>query len=164
MKNYLIINLMILKKTWKLINSLLNKTTRDSKSNIFKIDSVLTNNKTTIVNSFNKYFSEIGPSLAQNIPSTNAGSSLCNSIDLLKDSIALIPTDCYEVESVIRNIKSSASSGVDMIPIAAIKSVSKTLAPILATLINHSFLREYFQMLLKFPKSPLYLRQGTNLY
>src|SRR6266516_301111 len=162
MKNYLIINLMILKKTWKLINSLLNKTTRDSKSNIFKIDSVLTNNKTTIVNSFNKYFSEIGPSLAQNIPSTNAGSSLCNSIDLLKDSIALIPTDCYEVESVIRNIKSSASSGVDMIPIAAIKSVSKTLAPILATLINHSFSKGIFPDALKISKITPILKTGAK--
>ena len=151
-----------IKKTWKLINSLLNKTTIDSKSNFFKIDGVLTNNKSTIVDSFNKYFSEIGPSLAQNIPSTNTGSSLCNNIEFLKGSMALIPTDCYEVESVIRNIKTSASCGVDMVPIAAIKCVSKTLAPILATLINHSFSKGIFPDALKISKITPILKMGDK--
>ena len=50
-----------IRQTWKLINSILKRDTRDASPSIFMINNVLTRDKNEIVKAFNQYFTEIGP-------------------------------------------------------------------------------------------------------
>ena len=128
------------RKTWKLINSLLNKNHKDVMTNIFRIDNVATKDSNVIVNAFNKYFVEIGPRLAEKIPPPKKN-CIRNCAPSIKDSLAITPTDACEISNIISSIKNSSACGVDEIPISVIKSVSECISPILASLINHSTLR-----------------------
>ena len=58
-----------MKKTWQNIKSILNKAKPKSKfPDFFKINGSIENNPSVIANEFNKYFTEIGPKLAEEIP------------------------------------------------------------------------------------------------
>ena len=82
----------------------------------------------------------------------------------MRDSLALLPTDAHEVANIITSAKLSSSCGPDQIPIAVIKSVSNIIAPILATLINHSFSMGIFPNSLKNAKiTPVYENGDKSL-
>ena len=55
------------RNTWKLINTILNKTNKDDLPHSFSLDAVNTTDKNLIVNMFNKYFVHLGSNLAKNI-------------------------------------------------------------------------------------------------
>src|SRR3989442_3289538 len=150
-----------IRQTWKIINSLLSKPSNDLKTSIFNIDGVLTNNKNIIVNSFNKFFTDIGPTLAKKIPVVKSDFK-CESENFVRDTLALFPTNHHEVADVIRNIKASSSCGTDQIPVTVIKSVSNIISPILATLINHSFSMGVFPDALKIAKITPILKSGDQ--
>ena len=137
------------RQTWKVINSLLNKSCKGVKNNIFKIGDILTKDDTLIVNAFNNYFVNLGPHLAQKIPPIHKTHLKTKHTPHIKDSIGVSQTDQHEVNTIIMNIKPSSSSGIDHIPITVIKSVAKEISPILASLINHSFLTGVFPDALK---------------
>src|SRR3989442_14857576 len=70
------------RKTWSLINSLLNKTSHQLLSQVFNINHVPTLDNSLIVNAFNKYFVEIGTQLASKIPHHNPTSSQTHSTSI----------------------------------------------------------------------------------
>ncbi len=144
------------RKTWKLINSLINKDTKSNMSHIFKINNQVTNDKNVIVNMFNKYFVEIGPHLADKIPPSK-NTQLLKGITSNKNSMVIGPTDHREVENIISSLKNTSSCGVDHIPVTAIKAVSEYISPMLASLINHSIDKGIFPDALKIAKIlPIY--------
>ena len=104
-----------IKQTWKLINNLLNKNISSPRPSIFNINGITTNDKTTIVNSFNQYFAEVGPSLAAKIPQMSFVHQT-NYPNVTQNSMVLLPTDSSEVNSVILNLKNKSSCGLDQIP------------------------------------------------
>ena len=59
------------KDSWKYINELLNRKQNTSAISQLKIDGQIVTGPKNVANEFNKYFCEIGPRLAQNIPSNN---------------------------------------------------------------------------------------------
>ena len=59
------------KKTWEIINKLLNKMKIDNYECEFKYKNVKTNNKNEITNYFCEYFTNIGPELASKIQRSN---------------------------------------------------------------------------------------------
>ena len=147
-----------IRKTWKLINQVINKNNKSSNSHIsLKIAGVTSQNESEIVNSFNDFFVNIGPNLASKIISPSGGGSVVNTIPLIRDSISVMPSDSYEVKAIIASIKESSSCGVDSIPIAAIKSVSDVISPVLSSLINLSITSGIFPDALKVAKvTPIY--------
>src|SRR6266516_2360945 len=95
------------KQIWKIINSLLNKNATNPMRRIFNIEvnGALISDKTTIVNSFNQYFAEVGSKLASKIPLTTLDLNR-NCLNVVPNSIILLPTDFTEVCScVISNLK-----------------------------------------------------------
>ena len=60
-----------LKKTWKTINELINKSKQQSTIPEIKIDSVEITDPITITNAFNKHFVEMEDRLSTNIPQSN---------------------------------------------------------------------------------------------
>ena len=143
-----------IRKTWKLINQLLNKNNNSCNKNpIFNIDNTLSQDKSAIVQAFNNYFTNIGNSLASKIPpSMDANKNSNKTVPSTKSSLALIPTNPYEINSIIKSIKNSSACGVDNIPITVIKHVSDSISPVLSSLINLSFESGSFPDALKIAK------------
>ena len=150
-----------IRKTWKLINILLNKSNPIKKTGFFKINNTLTANKQSIATAFNDYFTNIGPNLAKTIPINNQNST--NSLSYLhRDSMVLYPMDAYEIRNIICNMESKSSCGIDQIPISIIKSVADQISPALASIINNSFNSGSFPDALKFVKITPILTDGDK--
>ena len=149
------------RKTWKIINSLLNNHSSQKLSHIFQLNNTTTCDKKVIVNLFNDYFVNLGSNLAKEIPPSKRN-HLLEGIPHVKESLVLFPTDANEIANVILSIKNTASCGSDQISVAAIKTVSNVISPLLVILINYSIDKGIFPDALKIAKIlPIY-KIGDN--
>jgi len=145
-----------MRKTWKTINTAMNNGRDTSLPLNLVIDNKLTNDPLTIVNELNKYFVNIGSTLANKIPVVNK--SIYDYLPSSKpESMALYPTDEYEVLKLISELKDVSSPGLDEIPTNIVKFASKHILSTLVKLINCSFARGIFPSNLKIAKViPIY--------
>jgi hypothetical protein len=104
-----------------------------------------------IADGFNKYFVNIGPDLAKNIPSstTDVGDFLPPST---LSSMSLDSVTVDEVSSIIRSLKLNASPGLDEIPATVIKFACTYISKPITCLINSSFRHGVFPDVLKMAK------------
>ena len=127
------------KKTWELINHLMNRGGRHSfPCAFFNTNGQILTSPTEIANSFNAYFSNIGNELAKKITPNNLDfrTYLKGSVP---NSMFLSPVTSAEIISISKTIKSSHSTDCDGID-PTLASISVPLiAHILASLINCSF-------------------------
>ena len=72
------------------------------------------------------------PRLAEKI-SQPVNTMTRNHFPHINDSIALSTTDPVEIKNIVSSIKNSSACGIDGIPISVIKSVSKSISPILSS-------------------------------
>ena len=123
------------KKTWDLINHLMNRGSRHSlPCAFFNTNGQILTSPKEIANSFNAYFSNIGNELAKKITPNNLDFRT-----YLKYSMFLSPVTSEEIISISKTIKSSHSTDCDGID-PTLASISVPLiAHILASLINCSF-------------------------
>jgi hypothetical protein len=143
-----------IKKTWQCINSILNKSCKTSMQypNSFIINDKNVENCSEIVNHFNKYFTEIGPNLANaiNLPDNQS----------FKDYLIPIETPAFEFKSVTPNdiimviddLKSKISSGQDRISNRLMKHIKVELSIPISNLINQSIKTGVFPNQLKIAK------------
>ena len=136
-------------KSWKIIKEIVGKNKNTSKSSLkFKINGTLTNDNHVICNSFNDYFVQVGPQLANTIVSH------VNPLSYVKcnmNSIFLPYISEYEITQNINSLKNS-SAGWDLIPtIIAKRSIKFYIKP-LTRLINSSFQSGIFPEDLKLAK------------
>lgn len=134
-------------KVWKLINEI---TEEDYNRNTPSISIANGNGSTTddpaqVASILNKYFTNVGPSLQENIPSdsTPMPEKINNS------SLFLSPVTDTEVASLIKQLKSKSANGLDDISTEALKSVSDSITPVLTHLINTCFEKSKFPQQLK---------------
>ena len=108
---------------------MINKKKTSTVSSKFIVNnSVITDNK-SVANEFNTFFTIIGPTLANNIPSTNLSATNYIRQGTLEDSTFLNPTSEEEIRNIIKLLKSS--SGWDDISSKIIKiSYSPLLKPL----------------------------------
>lgn len=125
-----------LKKSWSLIKEVINKKQKAGISNKFCIEGHMTSDPSKIANAFNKFYINIGPSLAKNIPNTNIHTNTFLSHPN-SSSMFLTNTDCYEIETIIKNFK-MASPGWDDISSKVVKSSYQHFLEPLAHLLNLS--------------------------
>ena len=92
-----------------------------------------------IANSFNEYFSSIGPSLSENIDVSGLDKSydeyLTNSVDT---QFSFTPISESETLKIIKNLKNKSSYGVDGISNVLLKSISNEIVNPLTLIINQS--------------------------
>src|SRR3989442_13627784 len=97
------------RQTWKLINSILKRDNHEPSPSIFKINNVLSRDKTEIVRAFNQYFTEIGPRLAEKVlPPLNKNAKV--HFPSLQGSIAMSWTGAG-IRELISGLKNSDGSG-----------------------------------------------------
>ena len=107
------------RKTWKLLNSLLNKPTKTTAINVIKKDADIIKNRKCIAENFNAHFIEMEPKFARGILYTTISPTtfLKHTINVLK--FKYISTEC--VVATINDIPSKKASGLDRILCKVIK-------------------------------------------
>ena len=141
-----------IKGTWKLINEVINnKNTKRVLPSQFKIDEKVVSDPKEIADKFCKYFTNIGISLANKIPSTDK--SFRTSLGMsIRETIWLKPVTHAELEYVCMTFKSAKAPGFDNIPMHIIKNSFKYISNPLLHLINLSFSKGIFPDQLKIAK------------
>ena len=136
-----------IKKTWSCINSILkgNKN-KHIPSQILINDKLITNSK-NICDCFNSYFTNLGTNLSKGITSST---NPLNPVIFLHHSLFFTPSNQFEIEKIINNIKIT-SPGYDMHP-KIIKQISMIIAMPLSHIINCSLISGIVPSKLKIAK------------
>ena len=146
-----------MKQTWKHINQVLQSKRKENNfPNKFTLNGLTITNKQEIADAFNKYFVDIGPELANKIPTdTIQNPNSMPNLDL-RDTFFLTPTTENEIYSIINNLKPKTSTGIDEISCKLIKQ-SCNIIPALTYIINLSMERGHVPEDMKLAKViPIY--------
>lgn len=126
------------------------------------IDGELINDANQIAQKFNLYFSTIAD---QTLKRNNISLSQVVEINVpapVTFLTVLTPTTNEEVLSIIKNMKSSNSTGIDGISAKLLKQCEQAICLPLATIINKSFTEGIFPSKLKLSKTYPLLKQGSK--
>jgi hypothetical protein len=110
-----------LRLTWKLLNSITNKSNGCSFHDTFQCEGVSTSDKYIIVDKFNDYFVKIGSQLAANVASSSKEFSSYLKLQA-SNSFSLYLSDPVEVCNIICSLKDKCSAGFDSIPVNIMKA------------------------------------------
>jgi hypothetical protein len=132
------------KKLWGVMNELIGKckNKRDS-INYINIEGIKTYNKEIIANAFCKYFNNVGPSLANEIPNP-AHDHTYYITNNIPNTIFLNPTDKNEIEKIILKLKNSSSHGHDNISNKYLKLFKSQISAPLEIIFNKSLTEGVF--------------------
>ena len=137
-----------IKKTWSYINSILKGyKNKHFPSQILINDKLITNSK-DICDCFNSYFTNLGTNLTKGIPSST---NPLNNVNFLHHSVFFTPTNHFEIEKIINNLKIT-SPGYDDIHPKIIKQISMIIAMPLSHIINCSLISGIVPSKLKIAK------------
>jgi hypothetical protein len=136
-------------KSWKLIKEIINRHKFKQKQSRFSINGKIVSDHKYIAESFNKYYVNVGNSLAEKIEHTDV-----RPLSYLKynsPTIFLEQVDAQEVENIIKNLKDS-SPGWDEIPASVIKKVTHFLVNPLTYICNLSLITGIVPLEMKIAK------------
>ena len=126
-----------IKNTWLTIKQIINKHS-DTKAfpKYFLIENTKITDPVQIANSFNRYFIEIGPSLAAkiNAPPNKSFEMYLNLP--ARNNLIFQSVETKTVEEIICKLKPKSSCGIDRISNKLIKSINTEIKEILALIIN----------------------------
>ena len=127
----------------------MNKTT-DKTSNIHTIKHKDTSwdTETGIAKAFCDYFTNVGPSYAENIPNPKKHYTQYMG-NTNPNSLFMNPTDTQEILNIIKNMKPKTSSGHDNINAKMLKEVQNEIKEPLCVLMNKSLLNGIFPNIFK---------------
>ena len=135
-----------MKKLWQGIKSIIsNNSTTTAIRGVQDTNGKMAINLIEIANTLNKSFVNVAENISENITRTPK-----LPLDYLTvrntNSMFLFPVTHIEVEDIISNLDSSKSCGPNSVPIYILKVLGPYISNALATLINQSFLKAYFQV------------------
>ena len=140
------------KKTWSTINEIMNKNNSKKNVDYFIINQNKISDKNIITNHFNNYFSQIGPSMASNIPhipDCTFTNYLTTHIDT-EFKFNLITEN--QTVTAIDSLYSKSSSGHDGISTYILKKLQPVITKPLTLIINQSINTGIFPDRLKLAK------------
>jgi len=152
-----------IKKTWAIIKQILNPNSHLSGPELFLIDGKETDKNHVIADAFNKYFTNIGPTLASNIPKTSLEFKhfMPNPPPC---SFGILPVNDEELIQVANDLKTTNSSGPDGINPSIAKLSINSIAGTLTTIFNSSFSYGLVPSELKIAKvTPIFKSGEKNL-
>ena len=143
------------KEMWRKISDLTNKKTKTTDVSEIAEGGVTLTDPTEVANSFNKFFSEIGPNLADKLPNPDyPPESYVKSINA--DFHFRTITES-EVLKLLTTLKTSKATGHDRFPAKLLKDSADIIAKILTHIFNKSLLSGKFPDDLKISIiSPIY--------
>ena len=163
--NYFQENLSNMKNTWKGIKNIINlNNNRDTKITQLHYNNKNINTNLGMANTFNDFFTNVGPSLDKDIPnSINQRNPNIYLSSRIPHSLILSPTSPQEIINIINTIDESKSSGPSSIPTKLLKLVSNEISPVLSEICNLSFEEGIFPDKNKIAKIiPIHKKGSTN--
>lgn len=144
-----------MKKTWRIIKSLLNKNINKSMPDSFKINNSVTSDQKLIGDSFNKFYVNIGQSQSRNCPLSDIPPTSYIKQNI-PHSIHLREVTELEVERIIKELK-KGSPGPDGIRTEVLKQTYKLFIRPLVHILNLSLTQGIFPSELKIARvSPIF--------
>ena len=132
-----------MKKTWSILKQIINKKKHTKSQTQFRLnDDCLTSDQSEISEKFNEFVVNVGPNLAEKIPTQTAtpehylGSQLTN-------TIFLAPVTHTEIDEIVKSLK-NCSSGYDEINRNILDISIPSIKPHLLYLLNQSLLQGVF--------------------
>lgn len=156
------------KDIWNNINEVLGRKHKDKiPNNMTKVSDsgvkVVIDNKQTIANEFNNFFTSIGQSLACKIPkTTNDDINKFNTLKTCPRSFNLEPTNENEIITLIDSLNNNTSCGHDKISAFILKKVKLIVAPVLTNIFNLCMVNGYYPDQLKIAKVSPIFKSGSN--
>ena len=138
-----------MKKSWRLIKEIINKKRADQSHGPFRIKNKMCTDKRTIAQSFNNYFLNVGPSLAEKIPNSNENPN--QYIKNNSNSMYVRDVTQAEILIIMKNFKDSSPGYDDVCP-KYIKEASTHLVGILQYIFQLSLSQGVFPKELKTAK------------
>ena len=139
------------RKLWKTINKLCN--TQNDKSSvveILKVNGKRCCNSQSIANEFGSYFSTVGETFANKIPTSNKSiNDYLKAMQSCQRSIFLMPCTITETKELISKLPNKGSSGTDNISNILLKKLKDEIANPLTVIINASIEQGSFPDLMK---------------
>ena len=152
-----------LRKSWRILKEIINKKKSSSSSSRFMVNNKIVTDKNEISNGFNSFFTNIGPTLAEKIPSVNRSSTSFMKNRVL-ESMFLTDVVDDELMGIIKNLK-EGSSGWDGISCKVVKSTYKDIMTPLLHIFNLSLTKGIFPSELKIAKViPLFKSGDSSLF
>ena len=137
------------KKTWNILNEIINKRKQTSKlPSTFIINNVDCSDPISIANNFSKYFSTLGSNLASKIPQVPVPPNSFLSGEFV-DSMFFDITTEQEVTEIVNSFRNGVASGYDNLPVSVIKESIDLIAKPLAHIVNLSISAGIFSDFLK---------------
>ena len=116
-----------IKKTWQVIKTIIGKNTLSVPVESFRSNNTTISDKSEIVDKFNKFFVNIGPTLANKI----SASQVCYSSFLKGDysnSFSLFFTDPTEIISIVNSLKPKVSACYELLSTEMLKYIIPNVA------------------------------------
>jgi hypothetical protein len=155
-----------IKSTWTTIKEIINKTSKNREyPETFVIDNENINDINIIVNKFNHFFINIGPTLANNIPNSN-NKNFEKYLQNMPDSqFSFQNVNETMVIKIIDKLKPKTSCGKDKISNKLLKLIKCNIAPVLTLIINQSINTGKFPDHLKIAKVlPVHKKDSNNIF
>ena len=128
-----------IKQTWSTIKNILNKNNKKNKlPDLFNINGSLTNNKKDIVNSFNRYFCNIGPKLESAITIDSNKSYNHYLKNPTTATFHFEPTNSTTVTKIINELKTRHSIGTDGLSTELLQYIKEPLIEAITITLNQS--------------------------
>ena len=139
------------RKTWNLLNTVINKSAVTQDSMSFMINGSLCTDPSAIVEKLNEFFVNIGAVLSKSIKNATSSFDSCLSGNY-PSSLAIDLSTPAEILKIVSEFKNKKSSGSDQIPMSIMKANVIGVAAPLSSIINHSLLTGCFPDCLKLAK------------
>ena len=140
-----------LKKYWRVINDILNRKKALNSSNCrFEVNGEVITDSTVVPEKFNKYFIEVGETLARNCPSQGTDFHIYLGERESREFTFPVVTEDMLL-GVVKQMKNSAA-GIDDIPMIIIKKTISEISNVLIYLCNVSFTAGIFPEILEIAK------------
>ena len=151
-----------MKETWKILNSLINKTRgRKNYPTHFLDNNTKDTDYNTIANTFCSYLSNIGSNLAKNIPKVDV-----NYKTFLKgsytNSLFFNDTTPEEIESTTMKLKNKSSCGFDELSTTLVKNIIPSISGPLSEIVNLSLCTGIVPDKMKIAKVISLFKSGDN--
>jgi hypothetical protein len=155
-----------IKSTWMTIKEVINRTNKTKKfPESFKINNENVSDNKIIANEFNKYFTQIGPALANNIQNLDGRQFQDYLLDISTKDFSFVPVNEIDVGKLIDRMKPKTSCGQDGISNKLLKHIKSEILLPLTLIINQSILSGIFPNKLKIAKVlPIYKKDDECIF
>ncbi len=155
-----------IRKTWKTINEVLNRTKKKKMfPEYFQDGNTTITDKLEIANKFNIFFTNIGPELANKIKAPKNKNFKRYLKKKFTKQLKFKQTNETEVKKIIESLQPKNSSGFDGISMKLIKKLKTILITPLTLIINQSLKSGIFPNKLKIAKvNPIYKKDDETLF